>query len=234
MTFKKVILNPIASTDIKNQLQNALQDCELSFMDNSNHYTSGSPVDDKNLYKLCEYLSFTDKLVEINQSLGSKLIAGAISEISENPGSRDIVLGKSTFVKMDDKITSMEGLLITPDSSLKFYTMIQTDDIFRSNTVGKIVECLNSFLYLTPDGDSRTQGEYELSKAKKLQFSSSGPTIARRPSGISLMTPKPALSRTPSRSGIPPPSRRSFGSTKAPEVPTPRAIIYKYQLVNYV
>ena len=126
--------------------------------------------------------------------------------------------------------------MLINDDKIKHYAKCQKDDIIRSNTIGKVVQLYDQYLYFDVDGNKKTMGEYELTKVKKLNLNTD-PTIVRKKSltqmnsvSRSLLTPTKATSTTTLLSSRTL-TRRPSTSNLTP-ILSPRAI-YKYRLVKF-
>ncbi len=236
MTYKKLCLQVTNQQDIKKEvidsvnrnIQETINNMELSISDNSNIYSLTTLPSQDDVYKLCSILNMKEKVVEICDQQNCKLIIGSITDIVDESNNNEICIGKQTYCLCDDKLT--EGCLIKVDDRMKCYAMIQTDDIYKASTVGKVIALHDSYVYYDVEYQKRTEGEYEISRAKKLQFNPAGPSVTRRPSlgsvrsigGLSSQR-TPLSQRSTSRT-----SMTNNGTT------TPRSLINKYRLVTYI
>jgi len=236
MTYSKKIINN--QSEIKQEIINSvdrniketINNMELSISDNSMVYNlTTEPHEDDN-YKLVSIMDYQNKIVEINTTPNSKLILGAISDRLEDSDTMEIFLCKTTYCLDNEKLT--EGCLVQCDAKLPFYGMLAPDDIYRSHTIGKIVQLHDNYIYFDLENTKRTEGEYIISRQKKLDFN---------------MNPQVSLQRKPSLASI-----RSVGSTtnlrnpmlsnrstsrnsmSAKQTQTPRSIINRYRLITFL
>jgi hypothetical protein len=141
-----------------------------------------------------------------------------------------------TFCKDNDLLK--EGCLLINDSTIKYYAQTQKDDIYRSNTIGKIVKIYDEIIdktpiYFTADGERTTEGRYNLSKQKKLNISDN-PSVIRRKSSTTMInsvsrlsTPKPLIS-TPKALARKPSTNNVLSPILSPRT------IFRYKLVKYI
>jgi hypothetical protein len=197
-------------------------------------YRCTQQLTDEDIYKLVSILDYNEKVYDINQN-DSNLIMGSIeSYLKDNPYLFSMC--KITFCKDNDLLK--EGCLLINDSTIKYYAQTQKDDIYRSNTIGKIVKIYDEIIdktpiYFTIDGEKTTEGRYNLSKQKKLNITDN-PSVIRRKSSTTMInsvsrlsTPKPLIS-TPK-----PLARKPSTNNVLSPILSPRTI-FRYKLVKYI
>ena len=223
MTYKKIIIQNDIKAEVVKSVSDAIDNLEVNIPDNSNLFNITRPITQEDYYKLVSYMDFSGKLVEINDQENSKLICGAISDIIED-SPLEVFIGKMVYCYCNNDLT--EGSLIKTDDKLKHYAMPQKDDIYRSTTIGKVIALHEQYLYFDCEGNKKSAGEYELSKAKQLNFDNKNlVTLARRPSLHSVRSIGSVSSRDKPSSRL---------STSKPQNSTPRPVISKYRLVTYI
>jgi hypothetical protein len=202
-------------------------------------YRCTQQLTDEDIYKLVSILDYNEKVYDINQN-DSNLIMGSIeSYLKDNPYLFSMC--KITFCKDNDLLK--EGCLLINDSTIKYYAQTQKDDLFRSNTLGKVVKIYDDIIdktpiYFTADGEKTTEGRYNLSKQKKLNISDN-PSVIRRKSSTTMInsvsrltkptisTPKPLISTPKALTRKP-----SLNNISSP-ILSPRAI-FRYKLIKYI
>ena len=235
MTYKKVnnqqdIKREVIDS-VNRNIETTINNMELSISDNTQIYNLSRIPQDDDIYKLCCIMDYQNRIIEINDNPSSKLILGAISEIVNDSDSMEVFIAKTCYCLDSEKLN--EGSLIKTDEKLPFYGAIQQDDIYKSHTIGKVVQLHENFLYFDLENTKRTEGEYIISRQKKLDFN---------------MNPQVSLQRKTSLTSI-----RSIGSTSQLRNPmlsnrsvsrtsmsgrntatTPRSVINRYRLITYI
>ena len=227
---------------VLDSVRRQLETVELTVESDNQKYVCTTELTNTDIYKLVRSMNDEEKIVEINDTINSRLIIGSIDQIDSSSGKQgfpcpnNFILSKTTFCLDNDLI---EGCLIISGNKLPHYAEPQKDDIYRSTTIGKVLQIYTDrCIYFDMTNEQRTAGEYELSKTKRLQLNTN-PVINRRPS-ISIS------SRT-TRAPTPTPTQRTTGQGKAalsltlsrrPSVssqslPTPRTIM-RFRLVRYI
>lgn len=236
MTYSKKINN---QQDIKKEvidsvnrnIENTINNMELSISDNTQIYNlTTEPHEDDN-YKLVSIMDYQNKIVEINTTPNSKLILGAISDKVEDSDSMEIFLCKTTYCLDNEKLT--EGCLIQCDTKLPFYSMLAPDDIYRSHTIGKIVQLHDNYIYFDLENTKRTEGEYIISRQKKLDFNMNPQVLLQRKPSLSSIRSIGSVSSVRNQQTI---SSRTTSrmSMSAKQTQTPRSIINRYRLVTFL
>lgn len=215
MTYKKAINNiDSQKQEIMKQVEEQLNNIQIELDQpiEQNTYLSAHPLSDEDINKLVVVMNHDEKICEINTH-DSNLIIGSIESFVD----QEFVLNKQTYCLDNDLL--IEGSLIVTDGHMKCYAKVQNDDIYRSNTIGKIIQTYDKYVYFTPLCEKKSQGEYELSKTKKLSLNTD-PTLVRKRSAtsmISKVTKPTTLTRRP-----------SVGSILSPRT------INKYRLIKFV
>jgi hypothetical protein len=221
---------------VKDELYNSTIEIEKSV--DQNLYNSAEILYEDDYYKLVSILNYDNKLCEINRQ-DSNLILGSIEpfnlgQLDERISSTYFELGKKTYCLENDLLK--EGALITNDDKMKHYAKCQKDDIIRSNTIGKVVQLYDKYLYFDIEGNKKTVGEYELTKVKKLNINTD-PTIVRKKSltqmnsvSRSLLTPTKTTSTSIASRTL---TRRPSASNLMSPILSPRTI-FKYRLVKFL
>ncbi len=233
MTYKKINnqqdIKKEVIDSVNRNIESTINNMELSISDNSQIYNLSQIPKDEDIYKLCYIMDYQNRIIEINDNSSCKLIIGAVSEIVSESDSMEVFIAKTTYVLDCDKLT--EGCLIECDKKIPFYGMLAPDDIYKAQTIGKIVQLHDNFIYFDLENTKRTEGEYIISKQKKLDFNMN-PSVQRKPSLSSIRS----IGST-SNLRNPMLSNRSVSRTSMssrPQQQTPRSIINRYRLITYI
>lgn len=237
MTYKKVLQN---QQEIKQEIINSvdrniketINNMDFSVSDNTMIYNlSTIPTEDDN-YKLVSIMDYSNRIVEINNTLNCKLIIGSISDKVEESDNMEVFLCKTTYCLDNDKLA--EGALMTTDNKLTFYGMLAPDDIYRASTIGKIAQLHDNYMYFDLENTKRTEGEYIISKQKRLDFNMNPSVSLQRKQSLTSIR---SIGSVTSARNTPTYTNRSISrlsTSKNTQQPTPRSVINRYRLVTYI
>ena len=229
--------------DIMNQVKDHLNNLafEIDQPNTQETYVCTQELTDDDLCKLVNIMDIDERIYDINKETSCLIVGSIFSYNQEKP--REFTMGKVTYCRDCDNL--IEGCLITVDDTMKCYSKIQTDDIYRSSTIGKIIKIYDTLTYFDLEGNKKSQGEYLISKEKKLNFNTDPSVIRRKsltqmPLSRSLLTPTSTRAKvipTPIPTPKTPISRLtrkpSSGNLLSSNVLSPRTII-KYKLIKFM
>ena len=218
------------SDTVRDVVRRELDNVELTatYTPEQQSWTSSCSVSADDCGKLMCVMNYDERVAEICNQPGSRTIIGSIDSVND-ANQTEFILGSQVFVR--DSATLMEGALLVTDQKFPCYGAVQVDDVIRSSTIGRVLQVYEKSLYLDPEGERKTVGEFEISKAKKLQFNPQGPGVVRKPSSARLGTPTPSSTSSTSRISIPGVSRRLSSAAQIPQ--SPRAQIARFRLVRF-
>ena len=238
-------ISPESKSEAENRIKSAVEEAlanltiEASYNPESETWESVIALENSDLYKLMSIMNYSSRISTVNDNPTSRLIIGSIETINpDNP--LQYTLGKICYAResVGTQVTLQEGCLIIPDAKYPAYATLQTDDIYRAGTIGKIVDLSDKYIYIDQTGEVRTKGEYELSRVKKLNLNTD-PTLVKKSSRTSQVpTPKSFsnLTRRPSCSSATSAERigSNLSSRSLQPVPESPRTIHRFRLVRYM